>query len=32
VTFVTMPEAAEYRKTLAMRKDQEKVSPPLQVA
>ena len=32
VTFVTVPQAAEYRQTLALFKQQEKNSPALQIA
>jgi len=32
VTFVTVPQAAEFRQTLAKRKEQQKESPALQIA
>ena len=32
VTFVTVPKAVQYRKTLAMRKETQKESTPLQIA
>ena len=32
VTFVTVPEAEQYRQTLAMRKERERTASPLQIA